>query len=34
MLIMTKGAFNGMAKATPVIFLFSIKVPETVTHHE
>jgi uncharacterized protein YecE (DUF72 family) len=29
---MTKGTFIGMARATPEIFQFSIKVPETITH--
>ena len=29
---MTKGAFIGMAKATPETFQFSIHVPETITH--
>ncbi|MGB8933922.1 MAG: DUF72 domain-containing protein [Candidatus Nitrosopolaris sp.] len=29
---MTKSTFIGMARATPEIFQFSIKVPETITH--
>ncbi|MFY9873266.1 MAG: DUF72 domain-containing protein [Candidatus Nitrosopolaris sp.] len=29
---MIKGTFIGMARATPEIFQFSIKVPETITH--
>jgi len=29
---MTKGTFDGMVKATPENFQFSVKVPETVTH--
>jgi uncharacterized protein YecE (DUF72 family) len=31
---MTKGTFIGMAKATPDIFQFSVKVPETITHQK
>ena len=31
---MTKGTFIGMAKATPDIFQFSVKVPETITHNK
>ncbi len=29
---MTKGRFIGMVRATPEIFQFSIKVPETISH--
>lgn len=31
---MTKGTFTAMIRATPDKFQFSIKVPETVTHHK
>ena len=31
---MTKGTFMGLVKATPERFQFSIKVPETITHHK
>jgi uncharacterized protein YecE (DUF72 family) len=31
---MTKGTFIGMARTTPEKFQFSVKVPETITHHK
>lgn len=31
---MTKGTFIGLVKTTPENFQFSVKVPETITHHK
>jgi uncharacterized protein YecE (DUF72 family) len=31
---MARGKFIGMAKATLEKFQFSVKVPETITHHK